>query len=122
MAIYRLISESLVGVPQGDEFVSLPGGRLAGPMASGLDPSALEGLPMPQLDVPRARFWFTEAGWNRFGVALVKDHEAAGLKVRVLRRKNPPDSAIVYRDAWQVALLPPGRRQPGTGHRGGPAR
>ena len=111
MAIYRLISESLVGTTQGDELVYIPGGRLVGPMSTAVGASAMDGLSMPYLDVPRARFWFTEAGWKRFGIAVVKDHEAAGLKVRVLRQKNPPDSAIVYRDTWQVALLPPNRRQ-----------
>jgi hypothetical protein len=111
VAIYRLISESLVGGPQGDELVYPPGGRLVGPMSTGVGASAMNGLSMPYLDVPRARFWFTEAGWKRFGIAVVKDHEAAGLKVRVLRQKNPPDSAIVYRDTWQVALLPPTHRR-----------
>ena len=111
MAIYRLISESLVGGAQGDELVYPPGGRLVGPMSTGVGPTALVGLSMPCLDVPRARFWFTEAGWKRFGISVVKDHEAAGLRVRVLRQKNPPDSAVVYRDTWQVALLPPNQRQ-----------
>ncbi len=111
MAIYRLISEQLTDGPQGDERVYPSGGCLTGPMSTGVWPSAMNGLSMPHLDVPRARFWFTEAGWTRFGIAVVKDHEAAGLRVRVLRQKNPPDSAIVYRDTWQVALLPPNQRR-----------
>ena len=111
MAIYRLISESLVGRTHGDELVFVPGGRLVGPMGTAVGASATNGLSMPHFDVPRARFWFTEAGWKRFGIAVVKDHEAAGLRVRVLRQKNPPESAIVYRDTWQVALLPPNRRR-----------
>jgi hypothetical protein len=111
VAIYRLISEQLSNPGEGVQLVYIPGGRLVGPMATGVWPSAMTGLSMPHLDVPRARFWFTEAGWKRFGIAVVKDHEAAGLKVRVLRQKNPPDSAIVYRDTWQIALLPPNHRR-----------
>lgn len=110
VAIYRLISESLVG-GRGDDLVYPPGGSLVGPMSTGIEATAMDGLSMPCFDVPRARFWFTEAGWKRFGIAVVKDHEAAGLRVRVLRQKNPPDSAIVYRDPWQVALLPPNQRK-----------
>lgn len=66
----------------------------------------MNGLSMPHLDVARARFWFTEAGWTRFGIAVVKDHEAAGLKVRVLREKDPPDSAVVYGDTCRSHCFP----------------
>ena len=38
----------------------------------------------PPISNARARFWFTERGWDRFGRALV----------------------IVFADEWQMALLP----------------
>jgi len=31
---------------------------------------------------------------------------ASGRAFRVIRRKNPSKSMVVYRDDWQVALLP----------------
>jgi hypothetical protein len=31
---------------------------------------------------------------------------ASGRAFRVIRRKNPPRSMVIYRDDWQVALLP----------------
>ena len=61
--------------------------------------------PMKQIP-PRARFYFTEAGWKKFGEALIKVAKSKGYFPRVSRRKNPPRSAIVYRDAYQVAILP----------------
>lgn len=61
-------------------------------------------LPTPTLTAPRARFWFTEAGFRRFGLpALI---HPANRKARVIKSKNPRRSRVVYRDRWQVALLP----------------
>jgi hypothetical protein len=109
--IYRLISQSFVGIPDetGETLIHVPTGPLAGPVRSGAPVDALHGLRMPRLRNRRARFWFTAAGWRRFGLPLVAAHEAAGLRARVLRRKKPRDSEVAYRDRWQVALLPPSR-------------
>jgi hypothetical protein len=63
-------------------------------------------LPAPTITNPRARFWFTERGWDRFGRVLASEGRRRGYLVKVLRRKNPRRSQIVYADAWQVALLP----------------
>ena len=63
-------------------------------------------LPAPDFDNVRARFWFTERGWDRFGRALAAEGRRSGHVVKVIRRKNPKRSRIVYADEWQVALLP----------------
>lgn len=63
-------------------------------------------LPAPALTNARARFWFTERGWYRFGRALVGEGRRQGYLVKVIRRKNPRRSRIVFADEWQVALLP----------------
>ena len=55
----------------------------------------------------KARFWFTEAGWQKYGIPLCKIAAEEGLQVVVKKEKNPDKSRIVYRDRWQVALLPP---------------
>jgi hypothetical protein len=63
-------------------------------------------LPAPDFDNRRTRFWFTARGWDRFGRALVAEGRRCGYVVKVIRRKNPRRSQIVYQDEWQVALLP----------------
>ncbi|MFN8591898.1 MAG: hypothetical protein U0031_10615 [Thermomicrobiales bacterium] len=63
-------------------------------------------LPAPDLENPRVRFWFTEAGWNRVGRAVVAEGRQRGYVIKVIRRKNPRRSQIVYRDELQLALLP----------------
>lgn len=76
----------------------------------GLALYAWDDLYMPTLRNPRARFWFTEAGWHRYGQYVVGEAMHSGRTYRVIQRKNPPRSEIVYRDKWQVALLPRNRR------------
>jgi hypothetical protein len=51
-------------------------------------------------------FWFTERGWRAYGVRAAAEARASSRAFRVIRRKNPPKSMVVYRDDWQVALLP----------------
>ena len=63
-------------------------------------------LPAPAINNERARFWFTERGWDRFGRELVAEGRRMGYVVKVIRRKNPRRSRIVYADEWQMALLP----------------
>lgn len=65
------------------------------------------GLPAPKVRInERARFWFTEAGFDRYGRVTLDAAMQSGRVYRLLVRKNPPRSAIVYRDKWQLALLP----------------
>jgi len=52
------------------------------------------------------RFWFTERGWRAYGLRVAAGARASGRTFRVIRRKNPPKSTVIYRDDWQVALLP----------------
>ena len=64
-------------------------------------------LPAPKGRInERARFWFTEAGWAMYGKPTLDTAMQSGRTYRLLVRKNPPRSAVVYRDKWQVALLP----------------
>jgi hypothetical protein len=70
-------------------------------------------LPAPDLTNDRVRFWFTERGWDRFGRALASEGRRRGYVVKVIRRKNPRRSQIVFADAWQVALLPQRRSRGG---------
>lgn len=61
-------------------------------------------LPAPPIRNPRARFWFTEAGWKKYGRHILAHAMRSGRTYRLLRTKNPPDSAVIYRDPWQIAL------------------
>jgi hypothetical protein len=58
----------------------------------------------------RARFFFTELGWRKFGRKIFAEARRRGHNVRVIRRKNPSSSQVVFRDRFQVAVLPPSRR------------
>lgn len=50
----------------------------------------------------RAKFWFTEFGWKKCGI-----HIAAKYKLRVKTiALHKVKGDIVYRDKWQVMLLP----------------
>ena len=55
---------------------------------------------------PRARFYFTEKGWELYGRQVQSLATKQGFDPRVERRKNPKRSQIVYEDAYQVAILP----------------
>jgi hypothetical protein len=66
----------------------------------------MHGLPAPLIQNPRARFYFTEKGWNKVGRFVTSEAQKKGFVMRVIRRKNPASSQIVYRDDLQVALLP----------------
>ena len=56
--------------------------------------------------VPAAVRWFTERGWRAYGLRVAAGVRASGRAFRVIRRKNPLKSLVIYRDDWQVALLP----------------
>ncbi|KAB2913714.1 MAG: hypothetical protein F9K29_15930 [Hyphomicrobiaceae bacterium] len=64
------------------------------------------GLKAPALENPRARFYFTDLGWQRVGRFVAGRARQMGHVVKVIRRKNPPSSQIAYRDAYQLAHLP----------------
>lgn len=103
--IYRIIGESEAWYWDGDSQDWVCGsGRLLGAGFANL--GDFGDLPAPALTNPRARFWFTESGWREYGRYLLADAYRTGRVFRLLQQKNPPDSAVVYRDKWQVALLP----------------
>ena len=109
--IYRVVGESSEWVwseESGATEISLnpSPGRLMGAFNAGLADQAWGDLPMPMLSNPRVRFWFTERGWRAYGLRVAAGARASGRTFRVIRRKNPSRSIVVYRDDWQVALLP----------------
>ena len=63
------------------------------------------GLRAPSIQNPRARFYFTERGWDKVGRSVAGYARKKGFLMRVIRRKNPPASQIVYQDDFQIALL-----------------
>ena len=81
-------------------------GTLKGAFYADLAWDAWGELAAPAVRNPRARFWFTERGWHEYGRHVAAGARATGRTYRVIRRKNPPRSAVLYRDQWQVALLP----------------
>jgi len=54
----------------------------------------------------KVRFYFTEEGFHRFGGEILADARKQNVPVKVIRRKNPKSSQVVYQDHWQVAILP----------------
>jgi hypothetical protein len=68
-------------------------------------------LPAPELNNPRTRFYFTELGWRKIGRLLVREAKKRGYMLKVIRRKNPRRSQIVYRDKLQMAILPNKRKK-----------
>jgi hypothetical protein len=79
--------------------------------------------------VKNARFYFTEAGWDRFGRAIVAAARESGQRIRVLRT-NEEDVDALYRDEWQVMVRPKRKsrvggsddRSPGRGNGRGKRR
>ena len=63
-------------------------------------------LRAPSITNYRTRFYFTEEGWQRYGRRTYRSGIEAGAQLKVIRRKNPRRSQVVYRDRWQVAILP----------------
>lgn len=100
--IYRmLVDECLEGIPTGQ-------GRLVGLMNSHLLSGLMDrlGLRNPNLQNLKARFYFTETGWREVGKLIAGEARRQGHVVKVLRRKEPADSQVVYRDELQLAILP----------------
>jgi hypothetical protein len=107
--IYRVVGESTEWVwseESGAMEIGLGPGRLMGAWNAGVAGEAWGDLPMPRVTNRRVRFWFTERGWRAYGLRVAAEARASGRAFRVIRRKNPPKSLVIYRDDWQVALLP----------------
>ena len=63
------------------------------------------GLRSPSIQNPRARFYFTQRGWDEAGRFVAGYARKKGFRMRVIRQKNPLASQIVYQDDFQIALL-----------------
>ncbi len=68
------------------------------------------GLKAPKHVNPRARFYFTERGWEEIGKKIVEKVIERGVNVKVIKKKNPKRSDVAYCDPYQVAVLPKGKR------------
>ncbi len=64
------------------------------------------GLKAPKHVNPRARFYFTERGWEEIGKKLLEKAHRVGIEVKVIKKKNPKRSDVVWGDPYQVAVLP----------------
>ena len=107
--IYRVVGESTHWVwseESGAMEISPEPGELRGAFMASIAVDAWDDLTMPFLHNPRVRFWFTERGWRAYGLRVAAEARASGRPYRVIRRKNPARSLVIYRDEWQVALLP----------------
>lgn len=110
--IYRLLIDTITHTfdPATGAWLDLPSGtNLRGVFMAGLS-EGLEDIPYPWLEHPRARFYFTEAGWKRYGRNVYAAARRRGHRIRLIRYKNPARSQIVYSDPFQVAVLPEKRR------------
>jgi hypothetical protein len=87
------------GCPEDERLTGAGFGNLAGVMWR-------HGLQAPEVLNPRARFYFTAVGWRQVGRHVAAQARLDGHVTRVIRRKNPGRSQVVYRDNLQVALLP----------------
>lgn len=110
--IYRLLIDTITHTfdPATGTWRVLPSGtNLRGVFMAGLS-EGFEDIPFPRLDHPRARFYFTETGWKRYGRNVYAAACRRGHRIRLIRRKNPARSQIVYSDPFQVAILPDKRQ------------
>jgi hypothetical protein len=92
--IYRILCNSVTIAPRqpGEPEVVLQNGQFD--------------MKLPRITNARARFYFTEAGWERVGRSVAANARQEGRVVKVIRRKNPETSQIVYQDELQVAIIP----------------
>jgi hypothetical protein len=102
--IYRILAATQLD--QWDQrrgtWVTVPG-PLQGGFMAGLGGFNLD---MPEIKNPRTRFYFTEKGWHELGKAIVAQARRDGVHLRILRRKNPRPSQIIFEDDLQIAILP----------------
>jgi hypothetical protein len=101
--IYRIIvDECFEGLPTGQ-------GRLGGLVNSHFLSGMMDRLgihPPRRLDNRKVRFYFTEKGWRQAGRVIAVEARERGHTVRVIRRKEPNVSQVVFRDELQLAVLP----------------
>ena len=71
---------------------------------------AEEGLRVPNRFHPRARFWFTEQGWQKVGKKIAEDMNKLGAYTKIKKQKNPKKGDVYWSDPYQVALLSNKRR------------
>jgi hypothetical protein len=64
------------------------------------------GIRSPSFANDKARFYPTEAGWKKAGRRIAAESKRQGHVVKCIRRKNPQAAQVVYRDEFQVAILP----------------
>lgn len=106
--IYRLLIDTITHALDSatGTWHDLPSGtNMRGVFMAGLS-EGLGDIPYPRLDHPKARFYFTEAGWKRYGRNVYAAARRRGHQIKLIRRKNPAPSQVIYRDAFQVAILP----------------
>lgn len=112
--LYRITISSTTDDDKGEEIID-HSKRVGCGMVAGWFMAEI-GLPCPDEAyenyfeyTPEARFWFTEEGWENYGVKIkeyvIKNFEE--LSPKVLKVKLPDDAArIIYQDDNQVAMLP----------------
>jgi hypothetical protein len=116
IVIYRIITEfrMIRGIydPEQKDYAwkwFVPGSwedqRMTGAGACFAHVMNLHGLRAPRIQNPRARFYFTERGWNQVGRFVAREAREKGFVMQVIRRKNPTASQIVYQDEIQIAIL-----------------
>lgn len=98
-----------VALPWANQRYRRVSGAGYGRLADIMDEHGLHG---PSLENRRARFYFTERGWEKVGRYVVAEAERLGHVVKVVRRKEPDTSRVIYEDELQVALLPAARSGP----------
>ncbi|HEY0736282.1 MAG TPA: hypothetical protein VGD69_15310 [Herpetosiphonaceae bacterium] len=106
--IYRILVDQQECVPDlstGADVWRPSGTNLRGVYTAGMS-VGLADIPFPLITNRRARFYFTEVGWQKYGRNVARHAKQAGHVVKVIRRKNPHPSQIVYQDRYQVAILP----------------
>lgn len=111
--IYRILADATAYItdPETNEQRCIPAGTdLRGVFMAGVS-EGMGDIPFPRLSNPRARFYFTEKGWQKYGRHVYAAALYQGHAVRVIRRKNPARSQIAYQDEFQVAILPQRARE-----------
>jgi hypothetical protein len=95
-----IVDECPSGVPSGER-------RLGGLVNSHLLGGVIVRLgthPPKRFDSRRARFCLTEAGWQQAGRMIAVEARQRGHVVRVIRRKEPEGSQVVFREELQPAM------------------
>ncbi|HXG78631.1 MAG TPA: hypothetical protein VNJ31_04720 [Methyloceanibacter sp.] len=104
--LYQLVGRA-VPIPWNKRVARRLAGGSFGPLALIM---FREGLRSPAISNRRARFYFTERGWSKVGRHVAAEARRLGHIVKIVRRKEPDRSQIIYRDLLQVAILPKTRR------------